>query len=302
MNARRRSPLSWDDLRVFLALARAPNLAAGARAAGVDKSTVSRRLGALERALAARLFARTREGLKLTPAGMRLSAHAEAMERAVSVARHELDDDDDDGGGGGAVRGLVRLATTEGLASWIVERGLLDVLREHRAITLEIVAGNAPVDLTRGGADLALRLRKPEEAAVKVRKLAALPFAAFASSSYVQARGLPRKLAQLPGHDLLVPGGDLARLPEARILEATPRAQVVLRSSSMPSIAAACARGHGVTILTQPWGRRLADIVELFVVDEVAPRPLWLAFTAEQAERRAVRVVADKLEALAAAA
>src|SRR4051794_11525670 len=96
MNARRRSPLSWDDLGVFLALARAPNLAAGARAAGVDKSTVSRRLAALERALAARLFARTREGLKLTPAGMRLSAHAEAMERALNVARHELDDDDDD--------------------------------------------------------------------------------------------------------------------------------------------------------------------------------------------------------------
>src|SRR5580693_6254902 len=71
--------MNWDDLRVFLAVARAESLARGARELGLDRSTASRRIAALEAALGAQVFLRTREGLRLSPAGARVREHAERM-------------------------------------------------------------------------------------------------------------------------------------------------------------------------------------------------------------------------------
>src|SRR6187402_2158517 len=67
--------MDWDDVRVFAAVARQRSLSVGARAAAVDRSTAGRRIAALERALGARLFLRTRDGLRLSAAGERLLAH-----------------------------------------------------------------------------------------------------------------------------------------------------------------------------------------------------------------------------------
>src|SRR4051794_26999077 len=110
--------MDWDDVRVFRAVARAHSLAAGAREAGQDRSTASRRIAALERDLGARLFLRTRDGLRLSPTGDRLLVHAERMDaeaRALALSAAE----DAEG-----ASGLVRLATTESLAALLVREGL----------------------------------------------------------------------------------------------------------------------------------------------------------------------------------
>ncbi len=113
--------MSWDDVRVFLAVARARSLARGAREAGLDRSTASRRIAALEADLGARLFLRTREGLRLSPAGTRLVERAERMAseaRAMAAEAAEAF---------GEVTGTVRVATTEALGVLLVEEGLLDL-------------------------------------------------------------------------------------------------------------------------------------------------------------------------------
>ena len=60
---------NWDDLRVFLAVAKAGSLSGAARSLGVNHSTVFRRIGAFEEALGVRLFERVPSGYLLTPAG-----------------------------------------------------------------------------------------------------------------------------------------------------------------------------------------------------------------------------------------
>ncbi len=79
-----RERLPWDDVRLFLALCRSRTVGGAARALGVDASTVSRRLVALERALAATLFDRGRDGVTLTKAAEDLMPVAEAIEDAMA--------------------------------------------------------------------------------------------------------------------------------------------------------------------------------------------------------------------------
>src|ERR1043165_2646041 len=79
--------MDWDGLQVFLAVARAGRISTAARRLGVEHTTVSRRLSALEDALGVPLFYRTTTGYFLTPHGQNVVANAEAMEKAaIAVA------------------------------------------------------------------------------------------------------------------------------------------------------------------------------------------------------------------------
>lgn len=284
--------LSWDDVRVLLALARSGTLAGAARQLGVDKATVSRRLAALERALSARLFLRTREGLKPSAEGERLLPHAEAMERAARGLR------DAGAAAPDEVSGVVRLATTEAMASRLVSSGLLDLCVTWPRLELELLGGNRPVDLLKNEADLALRVSPPEQRSLKSRVVARLGFALFASPGYLRQRGTPASAAQLSGHDVLVLSGELARLPEAKWLSSRPGVRVKLRSSSMGALLEAARAGHGLCVLTKAWGDSEAGVDCVLALPNLAPRPVWLLTHPELGQRRAVKVVADRVAEL----
>ena len=281
--------LVWEDVRFFLAMVRAASLTAGARALGVDKATASRRVTALERAVGLRLFLRTREGLRLSAAGERLVGHAEAMEAAAKAIQRTSSTRPEE------VAGLVRIATTEAMGERLVALGLLDLRQEYPELSLEILASNAPVDLLRDEADLALRVRKPESASLRQRLIARMPIGLYGSPEYFRRRGLPRSEAELAGHDLLIPSGELSRLPETRWMASLPNTEIVLRSSSLPALVAAAVRGHGLVALTEPWGDGVPGLTRAFTLEGLAPRPLWLLTSPSSALRPAVRVVAERL-------
>src|SRR5579863_4931513 len=86
--------MDWDNVRVFLAVARGGQFVAAAKRLRLDHATVSRRIAALEAGLGARLFDRRTTGAKLTAAGERFLATAEQMETAFLHAQSELGDKD----------------------------------------------------------------------------------------------------------------------------------------------------------------------------------------------------------------
>ncbi len=281
--------LDWGDLRYFLAVSRGKSLAAAARDLGVDPSTVGRRIAALEASVGSELFLRTREGLRMAAAGERILEAAHRIEeevRGLPLAARAGDEE---------ISGLVRLATTDALGVFLVERGLLGLRTRHPGLAIELIAGNMPSDLLKGEADLALRVSKPEGATLRVRPVSRLEFAACAGSSYLRARGRPRSAAELRGHDLLLPSGELSRLPEARWLEAQEETRVVFRSNSLRALMAAAARGAGVTVMTRAWAALEPEIEQLFPLPELAPRPLWLVSRRDAGTRAAVRVVAEQV-------
>jgi DNA-binding transcriptional LysR family regulator len=192
----------------------------------------------------------------------------------------------------------VRLATTEALAAYLVDRGLCGLKDEHPGLVLELLGGNRPVDLSRGEADLALRVTKPEGANLKVRQLQAQGFGVYGAAGYLRQRGRPRGESELTGHDVVGVGGELGTLPEARWMERQQGARFVLRTNSMPALLAAVRNGVGLAVLPAGWAQVEPDLERLFDVPELPRRPMWLVIQPEAWERAAVRVVAARLKEL----
>jgi DNA-binding transcriptional LysR family regulator len=282
--------LDWDDLRVLLALLRAGNLNAAATRLALDASTVSRRVARIEGELEARLFARTRDGLRPTAAAERLRRHAEAMEMEAAAAVRVV------GSSGERASGLVRIATTEGLGRVLVQRGLLALRDNHPDLLIELLAENRPVDLARGEADLAVRLAAVRQPSLRVRCIAKMGVGLFASQAYLRARPPIESAARLRGHDVLLPTGSLSRLPEARWLASRAGVRVAFRSDSMPALVAAAVAGRGLVPVPLGWGATEPDLVRVLTLD-VPPRKVWLV-THAATERTAVAVVSKQIASI----
>jgi DNA-binding transcriptional LysR family regulator len=244
----RTAPLRWDDVRLFLALYRARTLAAAGKALALDASTLSRRLAALEEVVGARLFDRTREGLAPTEGAERLLGAAEQM--AEAGARFSADAASFES----AAEGTVRLSVPPGLAEVFVAPALVDLRARHPGICIELDASLAFADLTRREADLAVRTRRPltgELVSVKVGERRWTPMQAAPRGR--TRRRPPRDWGELPWIGW---GDDLASFPPARWVERhVPRAAVVLRTSHLPTQAAAAQAGLGVALLPPAYAR-----------------------------------------------
>lgn len=286
--------MEWDDVHVLLALLREKNLRGAGARLGVDASTISRRLSALEQTIDARLFVRTREGLKPTARAVRLLPLAERMESDAASFVHMLR------AGDARATGVVRVATTEALARMLVSEGLLELRVEHPNLVIELISGNHEVNLARGDADIALRLSPLKQPALRARCIATMGIGLFAAPSYLRARGSARTIAALRGHDVLLPTGELSRLPEARWLAARHGVRVVLRSNSMPALVEAAIRAHGLVPLPLGWGDSEPALERALVLEAIPHRKVWLV-THESADGRpAIQVVAREMAAVLA--
>jgi len=283
--------VNWDDVQVLLALLRGKKLEVAAKRLGVDTSTLSRRVARLEEQLGARLFVRTREGLKPTATAERLLPHAEAMEANVVALQAALHSGEE------RASGLVRIATTESLARILVVEGLLEVRRTHPDLVIEILGENRPVDLARGEADVAVRLAALKQASLKARCVGRTGVGMFASPGYLAQRAL-RDGDDLRGHDVLLPTGELSRLPEVEWLAAQAGVRVVFRSNSMQALMDASAAGLGLVPLALGWGDRAPGLVRARVLEHVPERKVWVVTHPVSSERLAVTVVVDRLVAI----
>ena len=122
--------LNWDDVRLFLAVAREGRLQAAGRALGLDHSTIARRVSGLEAAMGARLIDRSPRGVVLTPAGELLRDHAERMEVEMIGASAAVGDN------AGTVAGSVRLATPEAFGTYLVAPNVHLLHARHPTIEL----------------------------------------------------------------------------------------------------------------------------------------------------------------------
>jgi DNA-binding transcriptional LysR family regulator len=286
--------MDWNDLRYFLAVRRAGSLAGAARALKVEHSTVSRRLAALEEALGAKLFLRGPDGFTSTPAGDALAPHAEAMEAAAQAVTRKV------AGGDERASGTVRLTTSEVFSGFVVKR--LGPLRaRHPDLLVEVLSGNNPYDLSKGEADVAIRIMTTNDPDLRVRKLADCGWSLYAAKGYVDHRGAPPSPGRLAGHDVIGFDETLAKVPGALWLDAHAEgARVVMRASSIMSVLNACLAGMGVSVLpcllgdVEPTLVRLAPAI-------LGARPMFLVVHPDRATVARVRVVMDYIAEIMAA-
>jgi DNA-binding transcriptional LysR family regulator len=138
----------WNELKFFLAVARSGGLSGAATVLGTSASTVSRHIDALERRIGRKLFLRQQSGYTLTDEGNELLAQAGQVEQAMAVAAHAAHRPAQQ-----EVSGVVRLATTEMLAQYLVAPRLAALRTLHPALRVELDIAMGAVNLSRREAD-----------------------------------------------------------------------------------------------------------------------------------------------------
>jgi DNA-binding transcriptional LysR family regulator len=187
---------NWDDLRIFLAVARAQRMAPAARLLGIDVTTVGRRLTRLGEAMGAPLFETLGGERRLSETGQALLLHAETIEGAV-LAATEGDPRSV------AVAGHVRLSLAEGLATHVVAPGITRFRREHPNIRLDLITASGFLNPSKREADVAVMLAKPRAHQLRAAKLADYRLRLYATRDYLDEFGLPADPAELHAHSLI---------------------------------------------------------------------------------------------------
>lgn len=188
--------MDWDDLRIFLAIARAGTVSEAARQLELDHSTLSRRLSNLEARLSIRLFDRAGRRLAINAAGQQLMRTAERLESTLlsDIAVLEAMQ--------GSRVGTVRIGVPEGLGVGYLAGRLGMLADTYPEIALELVALPQNYSLAAREVDIAITLDRPEFGNIAVRKLTDYVLQLFGTEAYFGRNSRPATIGDLSGHRL----------------------------------------------------------------------------------------------------
>ena len=264
---------NWNDLRVFLAVARAGSTLGAARALGVAQTTVSRRIDALEGELGLTLFRRETRGFRLTRDGERLQALAEPLRAAFTGFETDLAALSRPG------NAPIRVtAPPEGMHHWLMPT--LEAFRARNGgVQFEIDTSEGQLDLAAGEADLALRLvDEIEDERLIARRIGQARWGVYCSRRHYQALGAPRGIDDLSGHDIVHYAEPAARrvAPVRWFGARIDPARVILRVGSVPAMVSALRASGGLGVIPCVVGDDTPDLVPCFR-DEAMRHNCWIA-------------------------
>jgi DNA-binding transcriptional LysR family regulator len=189
--------VDWDDMRIFLAVARGESLSRAGRTLKLDAATVGRRIGRLEDALGVRLFTRSPLGYVLTDEGERLVAHAQAMENGMDRARDALS------GPAEGISGQVRIGAPDGCANYLLPQVVARIAAQNPGLEVQIVALPRVFSLSRREADMVIAVSRPEQGRVIATKITDYRLHLAASDAYLAEAPALRRLDDLKFHRVI---------------------------------------------------------------------------------------------------
>jgi molybdate transport repressor ModE-like protein len=282
----------WDELKVFLAVARGGSTSAAARALGVNQTTVARRIESLERSLGLKLVERSQSGAELTEAGRALLKDAEAMqssadrilERARALRRETA--------------GAIRVTCSEMIANLVLAPLLVEFRQTYPDVAVEMIVTDDWLDLEAGKADVAIRgaaAGSLPDSNLVARKVSETEWALYCSVDYAARRGLPRTYADLNDHALIGGEGGAVDLPGMRqMIRAAPNAEVALRSNSLTNLYQVIRAGFGIGPLPCIRADADAELVQALPPSpEIRATPTWLVTRAELKDTPRIRAFID---------
>lgn len=172
--------MNWDDLRVFLAVARSGSISSGARMLDLQHSTVSRRVRKLEQDLGVRLFDKVLSGYALTSAGENLMQAASRMEREVLEVDGALSGRDL------KPSGSLRVTAIDNMATTVLMPMFTGFSRRYPDVTLHVMVSNRDVSLAQREADVAIRLTNTPPDTLIGKRVATVSSAIYGSPEYIE--------------------------------------------------------------------------------------------------------------------
>ncbi|WP_027243979.1 LysR family transcriptional regulator [Leisingera daeponensis] len=187
----------WDDMKVFLAVAREASLSGAGRVLKMDPATVGRRVARFEAALETPLFVKSPQGYALSAAGDRLLIHAEAAEQAMRAGTEALTGPND------TLSGQIRIGAPDGAANYILPQVCAQISEDNPDLDIQIVALPRVINLSRREADMAVTVSAPTAGKLLVQKICDYQLHLVASRHYLKDHPPVTRLEDLRGHKMI---------------------------------------------------------------------------------------------------
>ncbi|MGV8840525.1 MAG: LysR family transcriptional regulator [Bauldia sp.] len=275
----------WDDLRLFLAVARAGSTLAAARALGVNQTTVARRIAALEHGLGLALFERGPRGYGLTTHGTRLVANAEAVEGAAARLEAEA------GRLARDLSGSIKVTATHPIMRYLIGPVIGAYRSINPEVTFEILTAARHLSLEAGEADVAFRSAKSLTGDTLVAtRLPDITATLYCADAYRERHGAPADPGEIGGHAVLIYAGTPGMELFTNWLLARSSPQRIAGSANAPEdMAGTILAGLGVSVLPCFLGDATPGLKRCFDPVQELDRAWWAVASHEAYGRPRVR-------------
>tara|TARA_R110000787_G_scaffold94683_2_gene197496 strand:+ start:711 stop:1607 length:897 start_codon:yes stop_codon:yes gene_type:complete len=234
---------NWDDLRLFLAVAREQSLSGAGKILRLDPATLGRRVARLEKVLQVGLFVKSPQGYALTEAGAQLLERAEVAERAVRLATAGIEGQSDQ------LTGQIRIGAPDGCANFLLPQVCARIVADNPGLDIQIVALPRVFNLSRREADMAIGVSAPTAGRLVVQKITDYHLHLAASETYLAAHAPIASLADLKDHQLVGYIPDMIFDRELDYLADLGGARVPLASNSVSVQVNMIRQGGGIGVV-----------------------------------------------------
>ena len=278
-----------DDLLVLLTVSRVGRFITAAEQLGLNHTTVSRRIGALEKALGGRLISRTVGGWELTELGAAAVIAAENVEAALSALT-------DDPNAPQKLTGVVRMSATDGFSAYIAAPAVARLQRDHPNLRVEIVTATRRALQHRSGLDIEIVVGEPQVHRAEAFELGEYALGMYAAQSYLRMHPTPTSTKELVVHPLVYFIDSILQVDD---LDAprrlVPSMRDALTSTNVFVQVEATRAGAGIGFLPCFMADKHPDLVRVMPEQFNELLPYWMVLRSEALKQPAVAAVASAL-------
>jgi len=286
--------MNWDDVRIFLAVARSGQILAASKRLGLNHATLSRRLTLLEQALKTQLFIRRTNGCEMTEEGQRFLGAAERMETEMLNAQANLGRVDT------AVAGTVRIGAPDGLGVSFLAPRLGRLTARYPDLKIQLVPVPRSFSLSQREADIAITIERPEQGRLMFSKLTDYSLGLYASADYLADHGTPDDVEALKRHRRIGYVEDLIFSPSLNYTGEIMRDwDAAFEISSATGQTEAVRSGAGIGILHNYIAGQYSELMRIMPHIGIS-RSYWTAYHESARQLVRVRTVVDFLQELVA--
>jgi len=282
--------LPWEWIQSFAVVAKLGSLSKAAVALNTSQPTLSRHMAGLEKEIGTTLFDRSTQGLKLTSSGEKLVEYGESMQQAAEQFTRIAS------GTVMSLAGNIRISANEVVGLYYLPAVIAKFKQKYPEVSVEIDVSNKTTSINQRDTDIALRMFRPTQPDLVVKRLPDIKLRAVASKEYLAEYSEPKSLQELSDHRLIGFDRDLQFIKTIKAL-GWPlfENEFTSKTDFLPLQIELARKGLGVTVTHEYLLKEFTEL-QAILPDLTLPNlEFWLVCHADVQHNRRIRVMMDFL-------